>query len=153
MIVTGSSGRMLGEVMCRPFMVMMRVVLWVFFELAGGHFVRAHEGHLRESMPISLLPFLTRLMRITVVFRASAITAIVHTPNDGRCNEDGVQLLLGIPPKAVRYKFTTCQEREPSSTASASSCHVLPAAAPCREGSGERLRQVSPSHLRCCSGI
>lgn len=36
MIVTGSSGRTLGEVMCRPFMVMMRVVLWGLCFSIGG---------------------------------------------------------------------------------------------------------------------
>lgn len=44
--------------------------------------MRAHKGHHGESMPISLLPFLTRLMRITVVSKASAITVIVRTPDD-----------------------------------------------------------------------
>lgn len=156
MIVTGSGGRTLGEVMRCLFMVMMRVVLWGLCFWIGGW------------------PLCARLQRpprgkyahqfIAVSDKTNADCGSFqglrrHCGSPHTYNDDRVLLLLGISPKAVRYKFTTCQERFffSSSIVLDYFClflsHVLPAAAPCREGSGECLRQVSPSHLCCCLGI
>lgn len=78
-------------------------------------------------MLISLLPFKIKPMQITAVSKASTTTTT--TVEVCTYNEDRVQLLLGISPKTVRYKFTACQERffwaaAPFSTTPASSCHT-----------------------------
>lgn len=69
--------------------------------------MRAYKDHLGENMLMSLLPFPIKPMEITAGFQGlRRRCGSPHTYNDDR-----VQLLLGISPKAVRYKFTTCQER------------------------------------------
>lgn len=102
---------------------------FVFLNWRVATLCAPHKGHLGDSMPVGLSPCLTRLVRITVVFKASAVTAIVHKhtrPGDAGCIKMIEcsccwESLQKQPDTNLPHAKRTAV---PSSTASASSCHM-----------------------------
>lgn len=179
MIVTGSSSSMLGRVMCPPlggfhgndagFFValgcgMAGWLLCAHWERPPlGKYVCLFNASINETVMPSLqaenfpLPVCLKVCCRTYICLLTIIT-IIHIPdvNDTR----NIMMIGGTGIHTKSRKIQTYQvSRKIFNTGTILSYFcllksaVLTAGVPHREGSGECLRQVSPSHLHCWLGI